>query len=124
MASCSPDVSQSKDDIDLFEYGPQDDGFESNGNATSPPGRNNWNGPEVEPESDRAWGGMAVGIEDLECTLWWSLVGDEAACSDCSLAFNVNATILDSTCDLSGAGIRFDLQVIRDGTYFSYDYAL
>jgi len=116
---CDGTAPKSEAELDIYDLAPTGTPNSADSDASSPPPIA-WEGPEVEPVTDQAWGGLGIELMDRDCLIWWSLVGGEDSCSDCALAFSMEATSLGDTCGgLGASSLRLELLVI-DGHVYGY----
>jgi len=123
LVSCSdPKLPDPNVEVDIFDHAPSGEQPAANSDLGSQP-QVDWEGPEVEPGPEAIWGGLGVGITEIDCALWWSLAGEETDCADCSLAFElVGDTLGDSCGGLGTSWIEFRLEIIDGRAYGFYEY--
>ena len=118
---CAVPSDKVNTELDIYEFAPGATGVDATddeeGTASSVP--ISWEGPEVEPVEDAAWGGLGVYLGELDCTVWWAIEGDEVPCGDCEFGFEFQGYPLGDTCGIGIGDIAFQLEVF-DGLAYGF----
>ncbi len=121
LGACAVDSPSANTDLDIYDYTPGNTDLVESSDGTTGGGPGgvpaSWDGPTIEPVADRAWGGLGIAFYDLDCALWWSLVGDPVTCSGCTLAFEFLGDSIGDECGYGVGDIGFQLEVRRGAVY-------
>lgn len=119
LVGCAEEAPKSDGTIDVLDLGPGNVDVETSDEEGSSSGVPvSWEGPSVEPVEDAVWGGFAIFIEEMDCTVWWEVQGEQVPCDGCTFGFELMGDYLDDSCGGLGVGeIDFQLEIIDGYAY-------